>query len=64
MLDRVKYIISSDGQGMNTLGIAIMLFFFALLITIFVVTFMRKKSYDDYDANLPLEGDDYIENKN
>ncbi|MGE5354855.1 MAG: hypothetical protein ACM3PT_01325 [Deltaproteobacteria bacterium] len=62
MLDRVKYIIGSDTNGMNALGIGIMIFFFLLLIALFVVTLMRKKSYDDYDANLPLEGDDYIEN--
>ncbi|MBK7096588.1 MAG: hypothetical protein IPH57_16565 [Saprospiraceae bacterium] len=62
MLDRVKYIISSD--GMNNLGIALMIFFFVLLIAIFIVTLKRKKSYDDYDARLPLEEDDYIETKN
>jgi hypothetical protein len=62
MLDRVKYIINSD--GVNNLGIGLMIFFFVLLIAIFIVTLMRKKSYDDYDASLPLEEDDYIETKN
>ena len=62
MLDRVKYIIGSD--GMSTLGIISMIFFFVLLIAIFIVTMKRKKSYDDYDARLPLEEDEFIENDN
>jgi cbb3-type cytochrome oxidase subunit 3 len=62
MLDRVKFIISSE--GVNNLGVAMMLFFFVLLMTIFIVTLKRKKSYDEYDARLPLEEDDYIDNKN
>ncbi len=62
MLDRVKFIISSE--EVNNLGIALMIFFFVLLIAIFIVTLKRKKSYDEYDARLPLEEDDYMENMN
>jgi hypothetical protein len=61
MLDRVKHIIGSKGDDPNTIGIFMLIFFFVLLVTIIVVTMMRNKKMDEYDSNLPLESDDFIE---
>lgn len=61
MLDRVKHIISSNGENPNAIGIFLLLFFFLILLAIIVVTMMRNKKMDEHDANLPLEGDDFIE---
>lgn len=58
----MKYIINSGEAGINWMAIGPLIFFFLLLIAIFVVTIIRSKELDDYDAHLPLEGDDYEEN--
>lgn len=64
MISRIKYLINSGEAGINWMAIGPLIFFFVLLITIFVVTSMRSKSLDAYDANLPLEGNENEENLN
>ena len=64
MISRIKYLINSGEAGINWMAIGPLVFFFLLLITIFVVTIMRNKELDDYDANLPLEGNENEENEN
>ncbi len=63
MISRIKYLINSGEAGINWMAIGPLIFFFVLLITIFVVTAMRSKEMDAYDANLPLE-DGEIEESN
>ncbi len=62
MISRIKYLINSGEAGINWMAIGPLLFFFVLLIAIFVVTAMRSKSMDAYDANLPLEDGEIEEN--
>ncbi len=64
MISRIKYLINSGEAGINWMAIGPLIFFFVLLITIFIVTAMRSKSLDAYDANLPLEGNDIEEDEN
>jgi hypothetical protein len=61
MLDRVKHIIGSNGDNPNAIGIFLLLFFFIILLAVIAVTMMRNRKMDEHDANLPLEGDDFIE---
>ncbi len=63
MISRIKYLINSGEAGINWMAIGPLIFFFVLLIAIFVVTAMRSKAMDAYDANLPLE-DGEIEESN
>ncbi len=63
MISRIKYLINSGEAGINWMAIGPLVFFFLLLIAIFVVTAMRSKEMDAYDANLPLE-DGEIEESN
>lgn len=60
----LRNVFGSNGGDMNALGITIEVIFFILLIAIIIVTLLRKKSYDDYDARLPLDDENKIETKN
>lgn len=64
MIERVKYLINSGEAGINWMAIGPLVFFFILLCAIIIVTIIRRKEYDDYDAHLPLEGNDVEENRN
>jgi len=63
MISRIKYLINSGEAGINWMAIGPLIFFFLLLIAIFIVTAMRSKAMDAYDANLPLEDNDIEENR-
>lgn len=60
----LRNVFGSNGGDMNALGITIEVIFFILLLAIIIVTLMRKKSYDDYHARLPLDDENNIETKN
>ena len=57
MTDRAKYLLESI-EGLNWLTIIPLVFFFCLFIAIVYVTFIKKKSFNDYMANLPLDDSD------
>lgn len=63
MIDRVKYLINSGESGINWMAIGPLLFFFIILCVIIIVTIIRRKELDDYDAHLPLEGNEKEENR-
>jgi cbb3-type cytochrome oxidase subunit 3 len=60
----LRNVFGSNGGDMNALGITIEVIFFILLLAIIVLTLMRKKSYDDYHARMPLDDDRNTETKN
>ena len=57
MTDRAKYLLESI-EGLNWLAIVPLVFFFIFFIAIVYVTFIRKKSFNDYMSNLPLDDSD------
>jgi cbb3-type cytochrome oxidase subunit 3 len=56
MNDRIKYLLGSI-EGLNWIAIATLVFFFAVFVLIVYLTYTRKKSFNDYMANLPLDDD-------
>lgn len=54
MTDRIKYLLGSI-EGLNWIAIITLVFFFVLFIAIVYVTFAKRKSFNDYMANLPLD---------
>ena len=54
MTDRIKYLLESI-EGLNWIAIVTLVFFFVLFVAIVYVTLAKRKSYNDYMANLPLE---------
>lgn len=63
MIERVKYLINSGEAGINWMAIGPLVFFFILLCAIIIVTILRKKELDDYDAHLPLEENELEEKR-
>jgi cbb3-type cytochrome oxidase subunit 3 len=57
MTDRAKYLLESI-EGLNWLTIIPMLFFFFMFIAIVYVTYSKRKSFNDYMSNLPLNDSD------
>lgn len=57
MTDRAKYLLESI-EGLNWLTIVPLVFFFVLFIVIVIVTYTKRKSFNEYMANLPLEDSD------
>jgi len=57
MTDRAKYILESI-EGLNWLAIVPMLLFFVLFIVIIYLTYSKRRSFNDYMANLPLDAED------
>ena len=57
MTDRAKYLLESI-EGLNWLAIVPLVFFFIFFIAIVYVTLIRKKSFNDYMSNLPLDDSD------
>jgi cbb3-type cytochrome oxidase subunit 3 len=57
MTDRIKYLLESI-EGLNWIAILTLVFFFLLFVVIVYLTWTRKKTFNDYMANLPLEDAD------
>lgn len=57
MTDRIKYLLGSV-DGLNWIAIVTLVFFFVIFVLIVYLTYTRKKSFNDYMANLPLEDGD------
>lgn len=50
-----KYLIDSAGNGLNGLALLALLTFFSILVIAFVAVFVRRRSFHDHMASLPLD---------
>lgn len=50
-----KYLIDSAGNGLNGLALLALLTFFSILVIAFVAAVVRRRSFHEHMASLPLD---------